>query len=114
VLTEHTGNCSASLLSLPVCATLLGFSKYQLGFRRDLGIDFPATKSAFTGPYFFEITACATWNIWKVRNDLIFNNTPANFGRWKVCFQSDLLLYRFRVKATCVQPLVEWIASIFL
>jgi hypothetical protein len=83
-------------------------------FRRDLGIDFPATKSAFTGPCFFEITACATWNIWKVRNDLIFNNTPADFGRWKVCFQSDLLLHRFRVKATCVQPLVEWIASIFL
>jgi hypothetical protein len=75
--------------------------------RRDLGVDLPATKAAFSGPCFFEITACATWNIWKVRNDLIFNNTPADFGRWKVCFQSDLLLHRFRVKASCVNHLLN-------
>jgi hypothetical protein len=28
-------------------------------------------KSNFIGPCFFEIFACAAWNIWKVRNDLI-------------------------------------------
>jgi hypothetical protein len=38
----------------------------------------------------------------------------AVFARWKVCFQSDLLLHRYRVKEASVQPLVEWITNIFL
>jgi Fe-S cluster biosynthesis and repair protein YggX len=83
-------------------------------FSRDFETNYTATKASFTGPCFFEIIACATWNIWKVRNDLIFNNISTDFGRWRVCFQSDLLLHRYRVKSGCIQPLVEWIASIFL
>jgi hypothetical protein len=83
-------------------------------FNREFSLNFTATRANFAGPCFFEITACATWNISKVRNDLIFNNAVADFGRWKVCFQSDLILHRYRVKTSCVQPLVEWIASIFL
>jgi hypothetical protein len=71
-------------------------------------------KAAFTGPCFFEVFACAAWNIWKIRNELIFNHVPIAVARWKVCFQSDFLLHQYRVKATKVQPLVEWIASSLL
>jgi hypothetical protein len=83
-------------------------------FAADFGHNFSSARANFSGPCFFEIFACATWNIWKVRNDLIFNNVVAVFARWKVCFQSDLLLHRYRVKEASVQPLVEWITNIFL
>jgi hypothetical protein len=61
-----------------------------------------------------EIFACATWNISKVRNDFIFNSKPVSFSRWKVCFQSDLLLHKYKVKPCNVQPLVEWLLSILV
>jgi hypothetical protein len=75
---------------------------------------FAAAKTTFQGPCFFEVFACASWNIWKVRNEMVFNHIPATLARWKIGFQSDLLLHRFRVKSSKVQPLVEWLTSIFL
>jgi hypothetical protein len=71
-------------------------------------------KSGFQGPCFMEVVACSAWNIWKVRNELVFNNIPASINRWKVGFQKDLLLHRFRVKAALVQPLIDWLLSIFV
>jgi hypothetical protein len=56
-----------------------------------------------------EIFACAAWNIWKSRNDIIFNGVPASLARWKIRFQNDLFLHKFRVKAASVQPLVDWL-----
>jgi hypothetical protein len=79
-----------------------------------LSQNYMTAKATFTGPCFFEVFACAAWNIWKIRNELIFNHMPISIARWKVCFQSDLLLHQYRVKATKVQPLVEWIAATFL
>ena len=49
-----------------------------------------AAKEAFTGPCFLEIFACATWNIWKLRNEFIFQQMHPSFGRWRVKFQADL------------------------
>ena len=74
---------------------------------------FAQAKSSFVGPCFMEVVACAAWNIWK-RNDLIFQGQHASFGRWRVRFQSDLLLHRFRVKSALVQPLVDWLLHIFV
>jgi hypothetical protein len=63
----------------------------------------------FPGQCFMEILFCAAWNIWKDRNDLIFNNHEASFPRWKVRFTSDLDLHRYRVKSHQVRPLLDWI-----
>src|SRR4051812_34550103 len=41
-------------------------------------------KSVFTGPCFMEIFSCAAWNIWKERNEFIFNNIRPSLSRWKV------------------------------
>ena len=58
----------------------------------------------FTGPCFMEVMACVSWNVWKIRNDLIFNQVPSSFRVWKVKFQSDMLLHQHRVKANLVAP----------
>ena len=70
---------------------------------------FLLASASFQGPCFVEIVACATWNIWKMRNDHIFRNIPATHARWRVGFHSDLLLHRFRVKAALVQPIFDWL-----
>jgi hypothetical protein len=70
---------------------------------------FLLAKNNFTGPCFVETFACAAWNIWKSRNDIIFNGVPASLARWKIRFQNDLFLHKFRVKAASVQPLVDWL-----
>ena len=70
-------------------------------------------KRLFTGPCFIEIIACAAWNIWKMRNDCIFRNQNPSLGRWRVLFQSDLMLHKYRVKDSLVQPLIEWIIRNF-
>jgi hypothetical protein len=71
-------------------------------------------KQMFTDPCFMEVVACAAWNIWRVRNDLIFQERASSFGRWRVGFSSDLMLHRFKVKAALVQPLIDWLLHIFV
>jgi hypothetical protein len=51
---------------------------------------FLLAKRDFSGPGFVETFACAAWNIWKSRNDRIFNALPASLARWKIGFQNDL------------------------
>jgi hypothetical protein len=75
---------------------------------------FARAKTNHTGPCFFEVFACASWNIWKIRNDMISKHIPASLARWKIGFENDLMLHRFRVKLSKVQPLVEWLIAIFL
>jgi hypothetical protein len=73
-----------------------------------------AAKQAFIGPCFMQVVACAAWNIWKERNDLIFQNLPSSVSRWRVRFQHDLMLHRFEIKAALVQPLIDWLLNIFV
>ena len=68
----------------------------------------------FSGPCFMETFSCVTWNIWKLRNDFIFREQQPSFGRWKVYFKSDLMLHQHRVKASLVNPLLEWTRNIFV
>jgi hypothetical protein len=66
-------------------------------------------KNNFQGPCFVKIFACAAWNIWKSRNDFIFQAIPFSLARWKVGFQNDIWLHHYRVKQSAVQPLLGWI-----
>uniref|UniRef100_A0ACD5WUQ5 Uncharacterized protein n=1 Tax=Avena sativa TaxID=4498 RepID=A0ACD5WUQ5_AVESA len=74
---------------------------------------FLIAKGEFEGPCFMEIVVCAAWNIWKERNELIFQGKVPSFSRWKVRFQHDLLLHQFRVKQSVVQPLLDWSSTCF-
>ena len=68
-------------------------------------------QGAYQGPCFLEMFACATWNIWKTRNDYIFQQIESSFGRWKVKFMADLYLHRYRIKESLVQPLLLWLRT---
>ena len=74
---------------------------------------FVQAKRLFNGPCFMETVICAMWNIWRSRNDLIFNNRQPSLARWKVLFQADLLIHQHRVKASLVQPLLSWVLDAF-
>jgi hypothetical protein len=73
-----------------------------------------SARANFTGPCFMEIVACAAWNIWKIRNDVIFRDIPASFARWKIGFQNDVMLHRYKVKSCKVQPLLDWLLALSL
>jgi hypothetical protein len=81
----------------------------QWPINKTLAEGFWEVKNNFQGPCFVEIFACAVWNIWKARNEFIFQDIPFSLGRWKVGFQSDLWLHHYRVKQSLVQPLLDWI-----
>jgi hypothetical protein len=56
----------------------------------------------FAGPCFMEIISCAAWNIWKERNEIIFKGATPSFTRWKVRFQTDILVHQYRIKPAFV------------
>jgi hypothetical protein len=117
-------DCSLCHLSVRETRSHLFF---ECAFARDcwnsINIQWPSDKSLaegfwevktnFQGPCFVEIFACAAWNIWKSRNDFIFQAIPFSLERWKIGFQNDLWLHHFRVKQTSVQPLLGWLVDIF-
>jgi hypothetical protein len=61
-----------------------------------------------------EIVTCVAWNVWKERNEFIFEHHMPSFGCCKVRFRSDLMLHRFRIKEALDQPLLDWILSTFV
>ena len=64
-------------------------------------------------PNCHEFFACAVWNIWKERNDLIFKGVVPSIHSCRRRTKQDLLLHQFRVKAARVQPLLDRIVLFF-
>jgi hypothetical protein len=94
---------------------MLALFKYTLGLLAGFCRKLYVYKSGVWETMFYgDFFACAAWNIWKARNDFIFNSKPVSFSGWKVCFLSDLLLHKYTVKPCNVQPLVEWLLSILV
>ena len=73
---------------------------------------FKATKDLFDGPCFMEKIVCAAWNIWKERNNFIFENQNPSFGRWKILFKKDIQLTLHRVKLKHKEPLTLSVNSL--
>jgi len=57
----------------------------------------------------FTITA---WQIWKLRNGLIFEGRPANFNLWKRNFQEECLNQAHRMKNSLQLPFLSWVNSV--
>jgi hypothetical protein len=69
-------------------------------------------KRHSTHSCFMEDTMIASWAIWIHRNNLIFNNVPISFARWKMELRELLLLCKFRAKPNLADDIDGWLASL--
>jgi hypothetical protein len=68
-------------------------------------------KKSFKDPCFTEVVILASWNIWKQRNNWIFEDKRESFKGWKVGFVLDITMLRHRVKWSTADSLSSWISS---
>jgi hypothetical protein len=58
---------------------------FKLNIQWDMSVPlsgrYMAARSNFVGPCFMEIISCSAWNIWKLRNDVIFRGIPWHVGK---------------------------------
>lgn len=71
-----------------------------------------AAKNLFPHSFFMEILGISCWNIWAIRNDLIFNGTPISFRKWTKDFKDDFTRHMHRVKAADNPSWQAWIQTI--
>ena len=69
-------------------------------------------KRNFSQVFFVEVVAVALWNIWRRRNDYIFNNITPTFNSWKSLFREDFTLLLHRVKAQDRPPWKSWLDNL--
>ncbi|KAI5022175.1 hypothetical protein ZWY2020_058905 [Hordeum vulgare] len=54
-------------------------------------------KEIYSGKLFFEILTITAWNIWKERNNFIFNQISPTYSAWLERTKADLTWLRYRV-----------------
>ena len=59
-----------------------------------------SAQGQWVGPLFQEVMILAAWNIWKTRNNLLFEGIPPSTQGWCDLFKCDILLLILRVKPT--------------
>jgi hypothetical protein len=69
-------------------------------------------KQNFGQPFFMEVIISPLWNIWILRNGLIFRNERPTFGRWKSKFVHDMKWLQYRIKAKHKDKLLVWLATL--
>ncbi|PNT71484.1 hypothetical protein BRADI_2g28107v3 [Brachypodium distachyon] len=66
-------------------------------------------RNSFRGPAFMLIFTCATWHIWKQRNDLVFDREPYSFRRWFICFRQELVYHYPKLKENIRLAISDWL-----
>jgi hypothetical protein len=67
-------------------------------------------KTQWTDPMFMEVFIVGAWNIWKERNNMLFNNFTPNLESWKRRFKEDFGLLVHRTKEG-LHPFISSIIS---
>ena len=62
--------------------------------------------------FFMEIFLVASWELWNLRNDKIFNGAPVSTGIWVCKFKKQVKLQLLRVKESFHPQIVQWLDSI--
>jgi hypothetical protein len=62
-------------------------------------------------PFSMDIIIVATWSLWIVRNNKIFNNIRPSFSSWKAIYLQELRLISFRMKKKHVESFKEWLQN---
>jgi hypothetical protein len=73
---------------------------------------FANARGIFRKPFFFEVFATATWNLWKQRNAFIFDNVTPSIRAWSFSFKRDLFLLSYRMKDDQKNPLLSWLDAV--
>jgi hypothetical protein len=65
-------------------------------------------RRSFGHPIFREIMITACWVIWKLRNNIIFDNGNCSLSSWKHIFKEELGLVCIKAKQAIKAPLSLW------
>lgn len=67
------------------------------------------TRQHLCLPYFIKIFLIATWELWKVRNRLVFDGVHATFSRWLRNFKDEATLQAKCLKDNDKALVVMWL-----
>ena len=59
-----------------------------------------------------EVCLIVAWELWKVRNAVIFDNAQPTVHLWSVKFREQLVLHLFRFNHVIKDSVVSWLASL--
>ncbi|PNT61175.1 hypothetical protein BRADI_5g11197v3 [Brachypodium distachyon] len=71
-----------------------------------------SARRDFRRSFFIEVVIICCWNIWKQRNDFIFDGLMPSFRSWKYGFKEDVALLMHRVKPAVADALKSWMRSL--
>jgi hypothetical protein len=69
-------------------------------------------KDKLQVPFSMEIIILASWSIWIVRNNKIFNNQRPRFTSWKANFHEELRMLKHRMKNKYREQYISWLEEI--
>jgi retron-type reverse transcriptase len=67
------------------------------------------TRNASTIPFFMEIFIIAAWEIWKLRNAVIFEDVLPSLNLWTMKFKEQVILQSIRFKEDQRLSLLQWL-----
>jgi hypothetical protein len=62
-------------------------------------------------PFSMDIVILASWSIWIIRNNKIFNNQEARWSSWKAIYMNELRMLKFRMKQKFYDQFVDWLQN---
>lgn len=69
-------------------------------------------KNQYNLPFFVEVVLIASWELWKIRNDKVFNRGRASFNLWISNFRNQCLLQSVRFKEDIRSSFCFWLDAI--
>lgn len=69
-------------------------------------------RSTFQCPFFMDIFILAAWEIWKIRNVVIFDAAQASIHLWTVKFKETVLLQVIRFIEELRDSILVWLNSV--
>jgi hypothetical protein len=69
-------------------------------------------KENFGLPFFMEIFSAVAWDIWKQRNNFIFQDNPPSFLGWKLVFFQTMDLQMLRMPSDLKSLVNLWLSSL--
>ncbi|KAG2650254.1 hypothetical protein PVAP13_1NG224419 [Panicum virgatum] len=69
-------------------------------------------RNNFQHGFFMEVFLIGPWELWKVRNAVIFDNAQPMVHLWSVKFREQLLLHLFRFNNVIKDSVVSWLSSL--